>query len=91
MRSQMRQPHDRRAGNSASGSALRGLPRAHEDIDNSLLRKERKLHHTTLHLSTVPPMTGGFYPWSIFNEHRWSNLNARGQREHKKVVEGALI
>jgi hypothetical protein len=33
-------------------------------------------------------MTGGFHPWSIFNEHRWSNLNARGQK-NKQISEGA--
>ena len=27
-------------------------------------------------------MTGGFYPWSIFNEHRWSILDAYRQVLH---------
>ncbi len=30
-----------------------------------------------LNLSTSPPMSGGYHPWSKFNEHRWSDLNAR--------------
>ena len=25
-------------------------------------------------------MSGGYHPWSKFNAHRWSNLNARRQR-----------
>jgi hypothetical protein len=24
-------------------------------------------------------MSGGYHPWSKFNAHRWSNLNARRQ------------
>ncbi len=31
-------------------------------------------------------MSGGYHPWSKFNAHRWSNLNARRQ-----VFPGAVI
>ena len=34
-------------------------------------------------------MSGGYHPWSKFNAHRWSNLNARRNLE-KKRIENAL-
>ncbi len=33
-------------------------------------------------------MSGGYHPWSKFNEHRWSNLNAR---RHPELIKAGLL
>ena len=44
---------------------------------HSAEKKQLKPVKRELHLSTAKPMTGGYRPWSKFNAHSWSNLNAR--------------
>ena len=51
---------------------------------------KEKNHSNTLHLPTADPMTGVYHPWSKFNEHGWSILNARGHSYERIGGEGVL-
>ena len=35
-------------------------------------------------------MSGGYHPWSKFNAHRWSDLNARRQAPKLAAINAAL-
>ena len=50
-------------------------------------KKQLKPVRRELHLSTAKQMTGGYRPWSKFNAHSWSILNARRHIDSLRSVQ----
>jgi len=66
-------------GKSAPGYGLRGFP--HANSHHPVINLKEIQPENTLHLSISRTMTDGYSPWSKFNAHRLSVLNARRQAE----------